>query len=90
MKSKVLNCIALLSDSEVCFCRLDKYKTCAKRINGNLDCCECIVRITPVDRDQDEVEDSVSLSVAKSLANKEIEKQVDNFKRLLDHMDRMK
>lgn len=89
MKSKVVNCIALFSGSEICFCSKDDYKICPKRIKGDLDCIESIVRVTPVDRSVPNTKDSPSLIVAKDI-DPRLSDSVDNFKSMLDHLDRIK
>ncbi len=89
MKSKVVNLIALFSGSEICFCSKDNYKICPKRINGDLTCIESIIRITPIDRSVPDAEDSLSLIVAKDI-DPRLSNSVDNFKLMLNHLDRIK
>ncbi len=89
MQSKVVNCIVLFSESEICFCSEDDYKVCSKRINNNFNCVESIVRVTPIDRGAPNIKDSPSLSVAKEIDSRLL-KSVDNFKATLRHLDRIK
>ena len=89
MKSKVVRRAALFSESEICFCSMDDYKVCPKRIKGDLNCVESIIRITPVDRTEPSVSDSPSLAAAKEI-DPRLLKSVDNFKMLIKNLDRIK
>ncbi len=89
MKSKVVNCIALFSESELCFCSISNYKICSKRIKDNLNCIESIVRITPIDRLNSDIKDSVYLSIAKN-TDSSLTKLIDNFQTTLNHLGRIK
>lgn len=91
LNSKVIELIALFSDGkEHCFCEKENYKTCPKRIKGNLKCVESIVRITPIERDSsNDIDNSDDLRSIRNLDN-ELSKVSNNFKKVLKHIDGMR
>lgn len=87
MESKVLYKVANVSDKgELCFCDKEFSKTCSLRHRENLQCCEVVIRITPVDREGSEITDSDFESL-KSL-DKELKDLQGGFRKTLNHMGR--
>lgn len=87
-ESKVIRCVALMSESELCFCDEETFKVCSKRITENLDCSESIVRITKIERDTSSDEDEKFLQAAKKIDRK-LKDEVFNFNSVLKHFNRM-
>ena len=46
--------VYIAEDESICMCDNNFCKTCTKRIIGDLECIEMVVRFTPIERDHQE------------------------------------